>query len=86
VGQFSRAAKTLLAKCREKGLSRVVVALGTGSVQAPDSDLGVVQYVIFELAEEDVRGRRDRREKFNTAGMVNSQPSRRRDDVPILTL
>ncbi len=49
--------RDLLEKCRQKGLSRVVTALDTGAVTVPGfNSYSTVQYIIFELAESDLRG------------------------------
>lgn len=49
--------RDLLERCRENRLSRVVTALDTGAVTPPGfSGVSTVQYIIFELAETDLRG------------------------------
>ena len=46
----------ILEKCKSKRLSRVISVLDTGTVQTKDDDpSSVVQYIIFELANGDVR-------------------------------
>lgn len=47
--------RDLLAQCRGRGMDRVVRAMGDGKVKVDDSPLGVVQYLIFEGAECDLR-------------------------------
>lgn len=48
--------RELLERCANQGMSRIVRTLGSGAIRTKDNDpLYVVQYVIFELAEGDVR-------------------------------
>ena len=48
--------RNVLAKCRKKNLTRIVKVLDEGTVPPQDGDLSsVVQYLIFELAEGDIR-------------------------------
>jgi eukaryotic-like serine/threonine-protein kinase len=48
--------RDVLSKCKNEGLDKVVVALTDGTVRFENpEDAGVVQYLIFELAEGDVR-------------------------------
>ena len=48
--------KDLLEKCKSKGLSRIVRILDSGTIPSQTGDRsGVVEYMIFELAEQDVR-------------------------------
>ena len=48
--------RNLLEKCKTKGLSRIVRVLDSGKLPAASGDpSGVVQYLIFELAECDIR-------------------------------
>jgi serine/threonine protein kinase len=48
--------RTLLGKCRTRNMDRIVLALADGSVQVDaSSPIGIVQYVIFECAECDLR-------------------------------
>ena len=49
--------RDLLDRCRQNRLSRVVTALDTGSVTPPGFGRGsTVQYIVFELAQTDLRG------------------------------
>lgn len=60
--------RDLLAKCRDRGMNRVVRALGSGVVRvdgAPGG--GVVEYLIFEIAEGDIRSRLSVMEKVELA-------------------
>jgi serine/threonine protein kinase len=48
--------RELLRKCNTDRLDRVITALDDGSVSVdPGNPAGVVQYIIFELADDDVR-------------------------------
>lgn len=48
--------RDLLARCAERRLSRIIRVLDSGTVSIPGFGIGsVVQYLIFELAEGDVR-------------------------------
>jgi len=48
--------RDVLSKCRDARLSRVVLATDHGTVDAaPGNPLGLVQYLIFELADGDIR-------------------------------
>jgi eukaryotic-like serine/threonine-protein kinase len=48
--------RDLLAKCNESKMDRVLKAIGDGSVRIPEAGaVGAVQYLIFELADKDVR-------------------------------
>jgi len=48
--------RDLLAKCRDRSMSRVVRAIDDGSIRIGGTSAdGVVQYLIFELADRDVR-------------------------------
>ena len=48
--------KDLLEKCKTKGLSRIVRILDSGTIPSQTGySGGVVEYMIFELAEQDVR-------------------------------
>jgi len=53
--------RDLLDKCRERRLSRIVLALEHGAVQVGDAahPASTVQYIIFELAEGDIRHQLD---------------------------
>lgn len=47
--------RDVLALCRGANLDRVVVAIADGSIAVPDVPFGAVSYLIFELADGDVR-------------------------------
>jgi serine/threonine protein kinase len=48
--------RDVLVKCRNERLSRIVMALDDGNINVdPQRADGIVQYIIFELAEGDVR-------------------------------
>ncbi|MBG7613743.1 protein kinase [Brevundimonas sp. BAL450] len=47
--------RDVLALCRGANLDRVVVAIADGSIAVPDAPFGTVSYLIFELADGDVR-------------------------------
>lgn len=47
--------RTLLRQCAEKRMDRVITALEDGSVRVDDGVFGVVNYLIFESADSDVR-------------------------------
>lgn len=60
--------RDLLHKCNARKLDRIVVSLADGSVTLDTvSGSGVVQYLIFELADGDVRSRIANVEKFDVA-------------------
>jgi len=48
--------RDLLEKCKDTRLDRIVLSLDDGSVNVdPSNQAGIVQYIIFELADGDVR-------------------------------
>lgn len=47
--------RDVLALCRGENLSRVVVAIADGELTVPDAPMGRISYLIFELADGDVR-------------------------------
>ncbi len=59
--------RDILEHCRNRGLSRVVVAVTHGYVQVPgfDAIAGQVAYLIFELAETDVRKQVDLKSRLD---------------------
>ena len=61
--------RDLLASCRNKRLSRVVVALGDGAVRGTTLP---VQYIIFELAEGDIRSQSVRADRLDLAWALRS--------------
>lgn len=65
--------RDLLDRCRAKGLSRVVIALDDGAVTVPDvPGPSTVQYIIFELAEGDVRTQMARADALDVAWALRS--------------
>jgi serine/threonine protein kinase len=60
--------RDLLHRCRAHGMDRIVVAIDDGTIRingAPDG--GVVQYLVFELADGDVRSQADTSQRFERA-------------------
>lgn len=60
--------RAILSICKERRLSKVVIALDSGNVQLPGEN-GLeerVFYLIFELADGDIRGQVDESRKFDT--------------------
>ena len=48
--------RNLLEKCRSRNLSRIIRILDSGTIRTDDSDaISIVEYLIFELANGDVR-------------------------------
>lgn len=47
--------RDVLALCRGANLNRVVIAISDGSLSVPDAPFGEVFYLIFELADGDIR-------------------------------
>lgn len=65
--------RDLLNKCRDNRLDRVVVSIDDGSVSIdPSNPAGVVQYLIFELADGDVRSRLELSTALDTAWKLRS--------------
>ena len=66
--------REILWMCREKRLSNVVMAIESGSVQAPGIDGidGRVFYLIFELADGDVRRQVAQEERFDTLWSIRA--------------
>ncbi len=60
--------REVLTHCRDRRLSKVVLAIDHGRVQIPEIDgmNGSVFYLIFELADGDIRGQVDRTKRFDT--------------------
>ena len=50
------AERDLLRLCGSKRLSRIVVALHDGVVTLPDYEMATVNFIIFETADDDIRG------------------------------
>ncbi len=60
--------RDLLLQCSERGLSRVVTALGSGDVRFADGPPpNLVEYLIFELADGDLARMADLGERFDLA-------------------
>jgi len=66
--------RTLLAQCKDKRLRRIVMALEDGTVQVPGNleDFGKVPYLIFELAEGDIRKEVGKWQTFDVAWALRS--------------
>ncbi|HEV7745660.1 MAG TPA: protein kinase [Pyrinomonadaceae bacterium] len=63
----------VLNKCNEQGLRRVVHAITTGTVMIDEPNAeGVVEYIIFELADGDVRNHLRFNEQFDIAWLFRS--------------
>ncbi|WLT32764.1 protein kinase [Geothrix sp. PMB-07] len=60
--------RDVLRLCRDKRLDRVATAIAEGTVRIPGSgDAGAVPYLIFELADGDVRSQIDFSKRFDIA-------------------
>lgn len=60
--------RNLLEQCRKKNLSRVVSVLDSGTLRPNNNNpYEVVEYLIFELAERDIRGYIEFNQNFDTA-------------------
>ena len=60
--------RTLLARCEDRKLSRIIRAVDSGQYRCPDwAETDVVEYLIFELAESDVRHQLEVIEKVTLA-------------------
>lgn len=60
--------RDLLAKCKDRHMDRVVRILGHGTIRIEGAPAGgVVQYLIFELADEDIRSHLSLSEKVDVA-------------------
>ncbi len=65
--------RDVLNKCKEQNLDHVVVAIKDGTVRFENAlDGGVVQYLIFELADGDVRKQVNLSERFDIAFSLRS--------------
>lgn len=65
--------RDLLYRCRNRRMSRIVMALDDGTVRLPEfGPAGVVQYLIFELAEGDVRLQMSNADRFDLAWALRS--------------
>lgn len=61
--------RDLLAKCRARGLDRIVTAIGDGTVSVAGQR---VQYLIFELADGDLRALASASKRFELAWMLRA--------------
>jgi eukaryotic-like serine/threonine-protein kinase len=60
--------RSLLERCRTRRLDRVVTAIADGTERVQGAaDSGVVQYLLFELADGDVRSQADASKRFDLA-------------------
>jgi serine/threonine protein kinase len=60
--------RDLLNRCKARGMDRIVTALADGTTNVSGTaDSGVVQYLIFELADGDVRSQADATKRFDRA-------------------
>jgi serine/threonine protein kinase len=60
--------RDVLEKCRREGMNRVVHAVADGQIEVPGAPgIGTVNYLIFELAEADVRKFKDTDSRFAEA-------------------
>jgi serine/threonine protein kinase len=57
----------LVQQCAARRMSNVVLGLDAGEIPVPGGQIPVVNYLIFERAEEDVRKRLDRGDSFELA-------------------
>lgn len=65
--------REVLSKCKCEGLDKVVIALSDGTVRFENtSDISVVQYLIFELADGDIRKQASISNQYDTAFSLRS--------------
>jgi serine/threonine protein kinase len=64
--------RDLLARCRARRLDRVVQAISDGTVRVDATPAGVVQYLVFELADGDVRTQMHAARAFDEAWALRS--------------
>lgn len=65
--------RTVLERCRDNRLDRVVLAIADGkTIVSGFGAFGVVQYLIFELADRDLRSQLDFVQKFDLAWCLRS--------------
>lgn len=64
--------RNVLAKCKDEKLGHVVTAITDGTVRLENAANGVVQYLIFELAEGDVRKQASLGDRFEVAWSLRS--------------
>jgi len=64
--------RNLLYKCKDNRLRRVVIAIMDGTIKVDPSPTGTVQYIIFELADCDVRSYMKFNKNFDLAWTLRS--------------
>lgn len=65
--------RDVLIKCKDERLDHIVLAIDSGTVRFENAfDGGAVQYLIFELADGDVRKQSTINERFNVAWSLRS--------------
>lgn len=65
--------RDLLSRCKQRRLSRIVTALDDGSITVPNvPPPSTVQYIIFELAEGDIRKQMERVDQLDAAWALRS--------------
>jgi serine/threonine protein kinase len=65
--------RDLCDRCRQRRMDRVVHAIADGKTHAdPENPASIVQYLIFELAEGDVRTQLDRRYRFDVPWILRT--------------
>lgn len=66
--------RDLLEKCKTKHLSKIVVPIDSGSIEVPNCNkyIGTVYYIIFELADGDIRTVYEKFDKLSLAFIFRS--------------
>jgi serine/threonine protein kinase len=65
--------RDLLKRCKDRHLSRVITALDDGAITVPNvPSPSTVQYIIFELAEGDIRSQMSQADKLDLAWALRS--------------
>ena len=65
--------RDLLERCRDARMDKIVLAIDQGNINVPGfGALGVVPYLIFELAERDIRAQLDFLRRFDLAWTLRS--------------
>ncbi len=64
--------RNLLRQCKQRRMDRIVSAIADGKITVNESYLGVVQYLIFEHAESDLRLHLNSMDKIETAWKLRS--------------
>lgn len=66
--------RDVMNRCRQRRLDRVVLAIADGKITVPGCDVagGLVQYLIFELADGDLRTAADAASRFETAWLLRA--------------